>query len=145
MKVNINKDFLTEYKDDVWKGFSMKELITLIIAACVAGGVICLLHFRFGIDPATAVYGGVPVAIPIILLGFFKYQGYLNPIDYIREIMFTGKIRLLTYETAESVRPVKMRLNRDACGKREQKKKKHEKVRSRHSAEGTKNTGREGA
>ena len=127
MKVNINKDFLTEYKDDVWKGFSMKELITLIVAAFVAGCVVCLLHFKFGIEPATAVYGGVPAAIPVILFGFFKYQGYLNPVDFIREIIFTGNVKLLTYETAESARPVKMHLNRDACGKREKKKEKHDK------------------
>ncbi|MFR8119987.1 MAG: hypothetical protein ACLU70_14105 [Lachnospira sp.] len=36
-----------------------------------------LLYFKFHIDVTLSIYIGVPVAFPVILFGFYKYQGYL--------------------------------------------------------------------
>ncbi len=42
MKIRVNKDFLREYKDDAWKGFSGKEVASLLLAAGTAIALVFL-------------------------------------------------------------------------------------------------------
>lgn len=98
MKIEINKDFEKEYKDEFWKGFSGSETLCIAIAVSVAVGVIALCNFKLGISPGTAVYFGVPVAIPVLVLGFFRYQGQDNVISLMRNIYVTYKCRRLSMD-----------------------------------------------
>lgn len=102
LKIRVNKDFLREYKDDAWKGFSGKEVMTLLLAAGTAIALVFLLHMGLGIAPAVAVYLSVPAASPIVLLGFYRYQGYLSPIRLLREIYYTYKAKELPYAAEET-------------------------------------------
>lgn len=99
MNIQINKDFLTEYKNDVWKGFDGKELIALVAAAVLAGGIVIGIYLVTKMSPATAVYLAVPFAIPIILLGFYAYQKYLPVEKLVREILYTYAIEKLSFST----------------------------------------------
>ena len=101
MQIKINKDFLTEYKDDAWKGFTAQEIFSIVTGAGVAFMVIILLYFFAGISPAAAVYIGVPVAAPVIFSGFYRYQGYLSPKQLFVEIRYTRKATGLFYDTGE--------------------------------------------
>ncbi len=103
MIVDINKDFLTEYKDDLWKGFSGRELGTIIVAGGVAAGIVALISNLSGMKPSDAVYIALPAAFPILLLGFFRYQGYLSPIELLKEIVFTQRTRHLHFESQDNV------------------------------------------
>ncbi len=103
MIVDINKDFLTEYKDDLWKGFSGRELGTIIVAGGVAAGIVALISGFSGMKPSDAVYIALPAAFPILLLGFFRYQGYLYPIELLKEIAFTQRTRHLHFESQDNV------------------------------------------
>lgn len=101
MKIKANKDFLTEYKDDFWKGFSFKELIYFGIAGVVAFGIILGLFFGFGVNPATAVYIAIPAVAPIIFFEFYKYQGYLPVRQLCKELIFGWHTRKLSYHCME--------------------------------------------
>lgn len=101
MKIRINKDLLTEYKDAVWKGFTIQEIISLILGGAAAIGVVFFLHRQFGIYPATAIYAAVPFALPPVLIGFFKYQGYMGPVTLIKEMLFCGRCSRLVWDEEE--------------------------------------------
>lgn len=102
MTVDINKDFLTEYKDDFWKGFSGSEVCALALGAGVGLAVTYFVVRYTGMNPSDAVYIGIPAAVPIILLGFYKYQGYLPPFALISEIFYSHRTQHLHFETAET-------------------------------------------
>ena len=102
MTVDINKDFLTEYKDDFWKGFSGSEVCALALGAGVGLAVTALVVRYTGMNPSDAVYIGIPAAVPFILLGFYKYQGYLPPFALLQEIIYSHRTQHLHFETAET-------------------------------------------
>lgn len=102
MIVDINKDFLTEYKDDFWKGFSAPEVACIALGSAVGIAVTALVVYYTGMRPSDAVYIGIPAAAPIIFLGFYKYQGYLSPVGLLKEIAFTQRTRHMHFESAET-------------------------------------------
>lgn len=53
MKINTNKDFLKEYKNDFWKGFSATDIVHIAVGICGELGADTTLTERFikmGID-----------------------------------------------------------------------------------------------
>ena len=40
MKIDINKDFEKAFPDDLWKGFTLKQIITFAIGIIMAAGTI---------------------------------------------------------------------------------------------------------
>lgn len=105
MQIKVNKDFLTEYKDEFWKGFSVQEAISIATASGIVAGMVFVLHRQFGISPANAVYLGVPAAMPVLAVGFYKYQGYMSLPELIRQIYFTYKCRELVFGAGERKEP----------------------------------------
>lgn len=101
MQIKINKNLLQAYKDDAWKGFSAREIVSILSGAGIAIGVVVILHALSGIRPAMAVYLGVPVAAPVIFTGFFRYQGYLTPGRILEEIRMTQLSERLVYASGE--------------------------------------------
>ena len=99
MVIRINKDFLTEYKDDFWKGFDFRECVCIAIGGAFGVGGAYLVHKLTGLEPATAVYFGVPLALPAIIYGFYKYQGYMEPKRLVKEMIYTNKCKQLSYQT----------------------------------------------
>ena len=85
MKININKDFLKEYKNDFWKGFSMTDIVHIAEGFICAGAVVAVLVLGFKIPLTIAIYCAVPVAAPVIFIGFYKYQGYLSVKELVKE------------------------------------------------------------
>ena len=39
MKIDLNKDFEEQYKNELWKGFTARELGYGVVALLVAGGI----------------------------------------------------------------------------------------------------------
>lgn len=102
MKININKDFLKEYKNDFWKGFSMTDIVHIAEGFLCAGAVVAGLVIGFKIPIPIAIYCAVPVAAPVIFIGFYKYQGYLSVKELVKEYMYTGNTKRLLYESEET-------------------------------------------
>jgi len=104
MAIRNNKDFLKEYKDDAWKGFSTRELLCIIGAAATGITVDALLHYFAGISLATGVYIALPLAVPFILIGFYKYQGHLTLGRFLKEWLYeisTAKVDYISGECVE--------------------------------------------
>jgi hypothetical protein len=98
MRIEINKDILNDYKDEIWKGFTLRELISLMAGGACALLVVFVLNRWIGMYPATAIYLAVPAALPAVALGFYRYQGYLRPLDLIKELIFMHGCGQLTLQ-----------------------------------------------
>lgn len=115
MNIKINRDFLTEYKNIFWKGFTLSELV-YIGAGCVCGAAVAgLLHFKFNMEITLAIYAGMPAAFPVIIPGFYRYQGYMPLWELLSEIINTYKCRTLHFSSSEE----KYALNRVFCVNRD--------------------------
>ena len=101
MNININKDFEKEYKDDSWRGFSMQEVCCIGIALSVAAAVSMWFYYNYHVPLNTVIYTGVPPAIPLLVYGFYRYQG-MNLLELIREISEERKPNKLFYEAGEA-------------------------------------------
>ena len=101
MNIKLNKDFLTAYRNDFWKGFSIHELIYVGAGGLCGAASAALLYFKFHIDVTLSIYIGVPVAFPVILFGFYKYQGYLPVAQLLKEMLYTYQSRKLSYDSTE--------------------------------------------
>ena len=49
MNIKLNKDFLTAYRNDFWKGFSIYELIYVGAGGLCGAASAALLYFKFHI------------------------------------------------------------------------------------------------
>lgn len=74
MKIDINKDFEEQYKNELWKGFTARELAYAGIALFVAGIIAFGIWKITGLAINIAIYAGIPFMAPIIYLAG-KAQG----------------------------------------------------------------------
>ena len=51
MKIDINKDFEKAFPDDLWKGFTLKQIITFSVGLIMAAGTIIALWVFLKISP----------------------------------------------------------------------------------------------
>jgi len=99
MNIKINKDF-KEYKNEFTRGFTLKEALSILISLLFAGGItFCLWKFA-GMKVDLAVYIAVPSMVPILALAFYKYQG-MSVLEFIREVIYTNKVKELAFEAGE--------------------------------------------
>lgn len=100
MKIDLNKDFETQFKTDIWKGFSGSE-VAWGAAALVLSGIVVFLVWHFTDMPINiCVYFGVPVMIPVVGFGIAKYQGH-SMVELLRECSYFLKTRELCTEEEE--------------------------------------------
>ncbi len=100
MKLVINKDFTKEYKNDAWRGFTITELLSILCGLAIMVISMYGLNQWTGIPLATCVYASVPVAAPVVAVGFFKYQE-MNGLRALMEIWYSKKTARLTCEIGE--------------------------------------------
>lgn len=99
MKIDINKDFEEKYKN-TYKGLTGGEAATAAVALVIAGITAWMVWFHFGLPINVSVYLGIPVMVPVILLGIFKYQGMSLP-ELIKEFLYSVRTKELPYEAEE--------------------------------------------
>ena len=135
MAIRNNKDFLKEYKDDAWKGFSTRELLCIIGAAATGITVDALLHYFAGISLATGVYIALPLAVPFILIGFYKYQGHLTVGRFLKEWLYEIQTARVDYISGECVEEDLIYREDayfpDSCSGRNRKNKKKDKLNNK--------------
>ena len=56
LKIDINKDFLKEYKNDFYKGFSVTDIVHIIAGLSVSAVIMTIAVMLFKIDVVFAVY-----------------------------------------------------------------------------------------
>lgn len=99
MNIPINKD-IEAYRDDFMQGFTMRETLFVAVGAGIIIGVDVLVWQLTGLSPDLCVYVGIPFGMPFILIGFIKVQG-LTFFNYIKEIMYVKKTKMLLYDAEE--------------------------------------------
>lgn len=104
MQIPVNKDFLHEYKNEFWKGFTLPELISIGIGLSMDGGIVYLCWKYLHMAPNNAVYIGMPAMAPAIFVGFVKIQDNVNVFQYIKAIWETYKCQYLTF-CGETTKP----------------------------------------
>ena len=76
MKIDMNKNFETQFKNEVWKGFTGSEVLCGVIALALAGSVVFGVWFFTDLPIHVCTYFGIPVMIPVVAVGNLKYQGH---------------------------------------------------------------------
>ncbi|MCR4781805.1 MAG: PrgI family protein [Lachnospiraceae bacterium] len=100
-KIRINKDFVSEYKNNVYKGFNVRELITIACGLPVGVIVGYFLYKKVGLDIQVSTYAGVACVVPIAYIGMYKFQGYLELISLFKEMIYQKKTKELTFISPE--------------------------------------------
>lgn len=105
--IKINKDFKVLYKDDFFKGFSLKETAYIALGFLLGGGVAVGLHFLTGLEIKITVYFGIAVAAVIIFLGCYLYKGFLPLSTLLERYLELGGGRRITYKNPDLMSLVK--------------------------------------
>lgn len=100
MNIPISKNLEEEYKNEVAKGFTLREIISIIAGLFVITGATLLLWWKTELPPDICIYAGLPSGIPIFFLGFWRTQGLTLEV-YLREILYEKRTGILTYDADE--------------------------------------------
>lgn len=100
MKINLNKDFEEQYKNELWKGFTARELGYGVVALLVAGGVAFSVWKATGLAINLSIYAGIPFMVPIIYLAMVKHQGH-TWIESLKNMWFYMQTKELPCEMEE--------------------------------------------
>lgn len=126
MRIPVNKDFLHEYKNEFWKGFTIPELASIVVGLTLDGIIVFLCWKYLHISPSTAVYIGMPALALSIFVGFKKMQDNANLLEYVLAMRDTYQCRELSF-CGETTKPkVKYYQMQKKCadGRHKNKKKK---------------------
>lgn len=100
MKISINKDLDTDYKNEIFKGLDGRDIlfgglgILIVIITAVTVG------YYLKIDAQLCVVIGVIPAIPVFILGFYKIQG-MTVFAYFKEFLYDKMTEELYYDADE--------------------------------------------
>ena len=128
MKIDINKDFEEQYKNELWKGFTARELAYAGIALFVAGMIAFGIWKITGLAINIAIYAGIPFMAPIIYLAMVKHQGHTWT-EHLKNIWFYLQTKELPCEMGERnlsshrVFSMNKKISKEPKKKRERRKK----------------------
>jgi len=74
MMIPVNQD-IDSYKDDFFKGLTMRQTLFAVAAVVVSGGLLAFFLLYLKLNASVAMYLTLPVAFPIIAVGFIKIHG----------------------------------------------------------------------
>ena len=72
--IPVNQD-IDSYKDDFFKGLTMRQTLFAVAAVVVSGGLLAFFLLYLKLNASVAMYLTLPVAFPIIAIGFIKVHG----------------------------------------------------------------------
>ena len=72
--IPVNQD-IDSYKDDFFKGLTMRQTLFAVAAVVVSGGLLAFFLIYLKLNASASMYLTLPVAFPIIAVGFIKIHG----------------------------------------------------------------------
>lgn len=98
IEVRIPKE-ITEYKEKIMFGMSVRQLVCTIIAVVLAVGMGLLLTKVFGMTIDTASYGIILAVLPVLAVGFVRRKDM--PFEQYMKLILRHRLSLnrLAYET----------------------------------------------
>jgi hypothetical protein len=118
MTKTINQD-VSAFKDDFFKGLSLRECLYGGSALAAGAGGILFLHFYFGVNINAAITLCMPVIGIIGLCGFYQKNDMTLP-EIVRSVIRLVRQKPFTYETGI------FRNEMEDCNNAENKKGKHQ-------------------
>lgn len=100
MQIPINKDIEEAYRDEPIRGFTLREVAHIMLGALIIGGVTALVWWKTGLSPDISVFVGIPFGLPVLFMGFRRFQG-LTAGAYLKEIIYEKRVGILTYDADE--------------------------------------------
>lgn len=100
MQININKDIDKEYQTTSLFGLTYKQLLFAGLGAVVMIAVFLVSYFVLGVSPQLGALLGLPLALPLFILGFKNFNG-LSAFEFLKAIRYEKNTNLLLYETDE--------------------------------------------
>ena len=91
MQIPVNKN-LDEYKDDFYKGLTLKQTVLSVLTVSVGTGVFLVLYSICGMGQTAALYLAVLAALPLAASGFLKVHGMSLPEYFRRKREVTGQV-----------------------------------------------------
>ena len=82
MMVPVNQN-IDSYKDDFFKGLTMRQTLFAVAAVAVSGGLLTFFLIYLKMNASLAMYLTLPFAFPIIAAGFVKIHG-IGLSDYLK-------------------------------------------------------------
>ena len=82
MMVPVNQN-IDSYKDDFFKGLTMRQTLFAVAAVVVSGGLLTFFLVYLKINASLAMYLTLPFAFPIIAAGFVRIHG-IGLSDYLK-------------------------------------------------------------
>lgn len=101
MNIPINKDFDNDYKETIWKGFSLYELVHLLIGTAVSVALCLILWLAVKLPVIAAIYLSIPIGFPVIAAGFWKSVNGLNLKAHRRAVRYRKDTAVLFQEMGE--------------------------------------------
>ncbi len=92
MQIPVNKD-LDSYKDDFFKGLTLKQTALSIVSVAAGTGTFLLGMYVLKLPQSVSFYMALPVVLPIAASGFLQIHG-MTPAEYLkrRHSVRTGHI-----------------------------------------------------
>ena len=97
MQITMNKDLEKEYPDNGFKGLTMTQTLSLVIAAVTTTGIGVFLFLHTALRPNTCVYISLPVGAAMIVIGCYRYQGEMSVFRLMQNIIRTQESGKLIY------------------------------------------------
>ncbi len=100
MSIPINKDLEENYRNEFFKGLTLKELLSVALGFVLMVVVAVLAFFYTDLAPMVCVYAGLPFVVVPMVFGFGKIQG-LTIKSYLKELIYERRTALLVYRADE--------------------------------------------
>ena len=122
MKIPINKDIST-YKQDFWKGMSLREVLTVILLSVLNIGGVIIGVLILGIPVVAIIYIMLPLNALIGMIGFFPTKRLgMGLIEYLKTCWNVKFSETKIYESQEFTKEMDIRYFADSNPKDTSKK-----------------------
>ena len=134
MEIDMNRD-LERFKESVFLGLSLRQLIYSILALAVGAVVVLLVYPYVGLT--MSAYIAVPVVAPVALTGFYSYHGMSFTEKMKLKIHFMFRHPPLTYVSTEDPIEIDRLVNEEEAAKKLSQKKNRMKKHKKQKKEGS--------
>lgn len=100
MSIPINKDLEKDYRNEISKGFTLKEIGHVALGLAVMGTVTALVWSCTGLSVDACIYIALPFGIVPMYFGFKTFQG-MSARKYLQELWYERKTAQLLYQACE--------------------------------------------